>query len=71
MIVDEIYMNIGQSIMNAIEEVNWTTAQLNIEIVGTGVVGYTGNYKIGTEKHDISIRKILGKSETGSGSCIR
>ncbi|WP_123846905.1 hypothetical protein [Chitinophaga lutea] len=58
MTVDEIYLNIGQSIMNAIEADNWTNAQLNIEIVGTGVVGYTGDYNIGTAKHDISVRKI-------------
>jgi hypothetical protein len=58
MTVDEIYLNIGQSIVNAIEEDNWTNARLNFEIVGTGVVGYTGDYNIGETNHDISVRKI-------------
>lgn len=58
MTVDEIYLNIGQGISNAIEEDNWANARLIIEIVGTGVVGYTGDYYIGSAKHDIAIRKI-------------
>lgn len=56
--VDEIYLDIGQSIANAIEEDNWTNARLDIKIVGAGVVSYTGNYNIGDATHDLSVRKI-------------
>jgi len=58
MTVDEIYLNIGQSIADAIEQDNWTKAWLNLEFVGTGVVGYTGDYEIGNVTHNISVRKI-------------
>lgn len=56
--IDEIYEHIGESIVTAVEHDNWTIAQLDIEIVGTGVVGYTGEYSIEAEKHDLSIRKL-------------
>ena len=58
MTVDEIYSNIGQSILNAIEDGSWTKASLNIEIVGDGVVGYSGEYETGGDTKDISVRKI-------------
>lgn len=56
--IDEIYHDIAQSIVATIENDNWTAAQLHIEVVGEGVVGYTGQYTIGTEKHDIAVRKL-------------
>jgi hypothetical protein len=58
MTVDEIYLNIGQVIFNTIDESNWTNAKLNTEIVGDGVVGYTGDYQMDTKTVDLSIRKI-------------
>ncbi|HEX7801699.1 MAG TPA: immunity protein YezG family protein [Pseudoxanthomonas sp.] len=58
MTIDEIYSNIGQNIFNSIEDGNWTKATLNIEIVGDGVVGYSGEYEIGGDIKDISVRKI-------------
>jgi hypothetical protein len=56
--IDEIYLNIGQSISTAIDESNWTDARLRIEIVGNGVVGYTGDYQVDNRTLDISVRKI-------------
>ncbi|SDK12882.1 Protein of unknown function, DUF600 [Pedobacter sp. ok626] len=56
--INEIYLNIAQGIVNAIEEDNWTNALLEIEIVGTGVVGYSGAYNIGETNHDMSVRKM-------------
>lgn len=58
MTVDEIYLNIAQSISNAIEQDNWTQARLNIEIVADGVIGYTGEYQVDNATLDMSIRKI-------------
>jgi hypothetical protein len=58
MTVDEIYSSIAQSIFNSIEDENWTKAMLNIEIVGDGVVGYSGEYEISGGIKDISVRKI-------------
>lgn len=58
MTVDEIYSSIGQSISTSIEEGNWTKARLNVEIVGDGVVGYSGEYEISGDIKDISVRKI-------------
>ncbi len=58
MTIDEIYSNIGQSILNAIADENWTKARLNIEVVGDGVVGYSGEYEVGSDIKDISVRKI-------------
>jgi len=38
----------------------WTTTiKLDIEIVGDGVVGYTGDYQVNNTSHDLSVRKIL------------
>src|SRR5690242_10086385 len=58
MTVDEIYTNIGQAIAGAIDENNWTKAKLDIEIVGDGVVGYTGDYQVENATLDLSVRKI-------------
>jgi hypothetical protein len=58
MTVDEIYLNIAQGISNAIEESNWTNAKLDIEVVGDGVVGYSGDYQVGNNTVDLSVRKI-------------
>ncbi|KAA2242751.1 hypothetical protein F0L74_09495 [Chitinophaga agrisoli] len=58
MTVDEIYLNIGQGMAGAIEESSWTKARLLIKVVGTGVVGYTGDYQIRETGHDMSVRKI-------------
>jgi len=58
MTVDEIYSSIGQSILSSIEDGNWTKARLDIEIVGDGVVGYSGEYEIIGDIKDISVRKI-------------
>jgi hypothetical protein len=58
MTVDEIYVNIGQGISNAIDEPHWKNAKLDIEIVGDGVVGYTGDYQINGATFDLSVRKI-------------
>ncbi|WP_214226660.1 hypothetical protein [Pedobacter sp. B4-66] len=58
MTVDEIYLNMAQGISNAIDENNWTKAKLDIEIVGDGVVGYTGDYELNSTSHDLSVRKI-------------
>ncbi|WP_343608452.1 immunity protein YezG family protein [Chryseobacterium oranimense] len=59
MTVDEIYLNIGQSIVNAIEDESWSEAKLNIEVVGTGVVSYNGEYTTdNNEVKNISVRNI-------------
>jgi hypothetical protein len=58
MTVDEIYLNLAQAIAGAIEQDNWTKAKLDIEFVGDGVVGYTGEYHIDNSTVDISVRKI-------------
>lgn len=58
MTVDEIYSSIGQGISNAIEESNWTNAKLDIEVVGNGVVGYTGDYQVDNTTVNLSVRKI-------------
>jgi hypothetical protein len=58
MTVDEIYLNIAQSMSAAIEHDNWTLAELDIEVVANGVVGYTGNYDVDNKAIDISVRKI-------------
>ncbi len=58
MTVDEIYLHIGQSIVNAIDEADWTDVELNIEIVGFGVVGYTGSYNIGSQRRELAVRTI-------------
>lgn len=58
MTVDEIYSNIAQSIAGSIEDDNWTTAKLIIEIVADGVVGYSGEYEAGGDIKDIFVRKI-------------
>lgn len=58
MTVDEIYLNIGRGISNAIDEPHWTSAKLDIEIVGDGVVGYTGDYQVNSTSVDLSVRKI-------------
>ncbi len=58
MTADEIYVNIGQGISNAIDEPHWTNAKLDIEIVGDGVVGYTGDYQVNSNTIDLSVRKI-------------
>lgn len=58
MTVDEIYLNIGKSISNAIDGSNWTNAKLNIEVVGNGVIGYTGDYQVDNTIFDLSVRKI-------------
>lgn len=58
MTVDEIYLTIGQNITGAIEHNNWTKARLYLELVGTGVVGYTGDYAIESITHDISVRRL-------------
>ncbi len=61
MTVDEIYANIGKGIFNAIDNNKWTEARLLIQVVGTGVVGYTGDYKVGETTHDLSVSKIPGR----------
>jgi len=59
MTVDEIYLNIGKSIVNAIDDERWNHAKLNIEVVGTSVVGYNGEYITdNNETKNISIRNI-------------
>ena len=58
MTVDEIYLKIAKEIFDAIEDANWSSATLRIELVGDGVVGYTGEYIKENDQKDISIRKI-------------
>ncbi len=58
MTADEIYLKIGQEISNVIESGNWTNARLEIEIVGEGVVGYTGDYFANNEQKDMSVENI-------------
>lgn len=58
MTVDEIYLQIAQEMVKAIADDAWTSARLEFELTGNGVVGYTGDYSIGATKHDISVRKI-------------
>ncbi|WP_448635412.1 hypothetical protein [Pedobacter panaciterrae] len=58
MTIDEIYLNIAQCISSAIEESNWTNAKLDIEVVGDGVVGYTGDYWVDGTNVNLSVRKI-------------
>jgi len=59
MTIDEIYLNIGQSIVNAIDDERWNHAKLNIEVVGTGVVSYNGEYITdNNETKNISVRNI-------------
>ena len=58
MTVDEIYLNIAQSISNAIQDASWTQAKLDIEVVANGVVGYTGVYQVNNTTVDLSVRKI-------------
>ena len=58
MTVDEIYLNIGQGISAAIEDENWNNAVLNLELVGTGVVGYNGSYSVNNEQHSLPVRQI-------------
>jgi hypothetical protein len=58
MTVDEIYSSIAQSIFNSIEDGNWTKAMLHNEIVGDGIVGYSGEYEINGDIEDISVLKI-------------
>ncbi|WP_448104045.1 hypothetical protein [Pedobacter panaciterrae] len=58
MTVDEIYLNIAQSISNAIEDANWAEAKLDIEVVANGVVAYTGDYQVNNTTIDLSVRKI-------------
>lgn len=58
MTVDEIYLNIAQSISNVIEDASWTQAKLDIEFVPNGVVGYTGVYQVDNTTVNLSVRKI-------------
>ena len=58
MTVDEIYVNIAQSIADAIEQSSWTSAKLDIEVQEDGVVGYTGAYQVDNATVDLSVRKI-------------
>ena len=69
MTIDEIYLNIGQSISTAIDESNWTAARLRIKVVGNGVVGYTGDYQVDNKTLDLSsYEKFPVRLETGSGN---
>lgn len=59
MTVDEIYLNIGKSIVNAINDEKWSRATLDIEVVGTGVVSYNGEYNTdNNETKNLSVRNI-------------
>jgi hypothetical protein len=58
MTVDEIYLKIGQEIVNVIETDNWKNARLEFEIAGEGIVGYTGDYLENDETMDISVENI-------------
>ncbi|WP_448635411.1 hypothetical protein [Pedobacter panaciterrae] len=58
MTVDEIYLKIGQEIVNVIETDNWRNARLEFEIEGEGVVGYTGDYLENDETKDMSVENI-------------
>jgi len=59
MTVDEIYLNIGQGIVNAIADEKWNEAKLYIEVVGTGVVSYNGEYFTDNkETKNISVRNV-------------
>lgn len=58
MTVDEIYLKIGQEIFNVIESENWEKALLEFEVVGDGVVGYTGDYIENSNKKEIDVENI-------------
>jgi hypothetical protein len=58
MTVDEIYLKIGEEIVKVIENDNWTNARLEFEIVGEGVVGYTGDYLENNLTKDMSVENI-------------
>lgn len=57
--IDKIYFCIGEEISNAIIEEGWKEARLHFEIVGNGVVGYTGEYiDYHNKKKDIDVFAI-------------
>lgn len=58
MTVDEIYLKIAKEIVKVIGSTNWTNARLECEIVGDGVVGYTGDYLENDEQQDMSVENI-------------
>ncbi len=63
MTVDEIYLKIGQEIFNVIESENWEKARLEIEVLGDGVVGYTGDYIEKNDVENIDVENIDDKDE--------
>jgi hypothetical protein len=58
MTVDEIYLKIGREIVKVIETSNWKNARLEFEIVGDGVIGYTGDYFENNQDKDMSVENI-------------